>query len=255
MAGDPDEPDASFNSAWIKVRWAEQQFGELQAIAKRFIEEHNKAAGLSEDGERFMHTKQIHPFIPCHAGDIIFSARSALDCCWMGLKRANDASAGKGTLPRADTREELVGSLRKFSVESAFTGSDELVLNGVRPYRDGNEALWFGGKVDNWNKHNMIVLTAQKSHIHSVVLINPLRRVDISFNDFKVVGSPPEGGGIIGGVSLQVHPDHKPVMTSEIILVSRKPVDERPLIPFLAALLKETREAVELFTATFGTKG
>lgn len=38
----------------------------------------------------------------------------------------------------------------------------------------------------------------------------------------------------------------------DLLLVSRYPEDQRSLIPFLNAALKETREAVELFVTTFG---
>ena len=47
----------------------------------------------------------------------------------------------------------------------------------------------------------------------------------------------------------------KPNISVDVILVMREPVDERPLLPFLWAALKETNEAVELFVSTFGKKG
>ena len=65
-------------------------------------------------------------------------------------------------------------------MEAVFQGTDSFILDKVKPYRDGNEAIWFAGKVDNWNKHNMLVVTLQRS----------------SINEFTGTVHNPSGGGI-----------------------------------------------------------
>lgn len=134
-------------------------------MSDRFLEEQreigllrkNQATGIVELGG-----ENLPLDFPLVAGDCIFSFRSALDCCWSGLHRSLDRRSGKTTLPRGKVRQEVSGTLKNNSVEKGFPGSDELILDGIRPYEEGNRAIWLGAQFDNWNKHNMLI-----AQIHS----------------------------------------------------------------------------------------
>lgn len=230
------------------MRWAELHINQINKVVNAFVQRHDQTGGMAADNQRLLNTEALHPFFPLHVGDAIFSLRSALDCCWMGLRRAIDANADKGTLPRGDTWKELKGTVKNTLVEKSFKGAEEFILDGIRPYKDGNEVIWFGGKIDNWNKHNMVIVQMQNTRVRSILL-----KGRIGITDCDIVGHLP-GGAISANFPLEFHPDHKPDVSTQIILRSRKPADERPLVPFLSALLKETHEAVELFVSTFGKK-
>jgi hypothetical protein len=183
------------------------------------------------------------------AGDAIFSLRSALDCCWMGLKRAVHAEAAKHTLPRKDTRDDLVKFLVKVSMEHSFKGADRFLLDTLRTYRDGNEALWFAAQVDNWNKHNMLVTTVQRTTVASFSGTFP------GGGRLESEGNQIEGNVQLfnfSGPAANFQPDADADIFFEVMLVSRKPVDKRPLLPFLSKVVKDTQEAVEAFAREFG---
>jgi hypothetical protein len=165
----------------------------------------------------------------------------------MGLKRAIDATASKGTLPRGMSREEVKGTLEKSSIEQTFIGVNALILDTVKPYQSGNEVLWFTGQADNWNKHNMLLLALQSISV-SMSGVGP------GGGTFKIEGDQFLGCENLRAISLGpgVELDREPAVAFAIILKSRTPADERPLEPFLLAALKGTHEAVQSFASQFG---
>lgn len=245
---DKSEPDASFQSARLKVEWANKQINALNAGVKQFIEMHNNAP-ITKGGKGFLNLKPVPADFSLLAGDAIFNLRSALDCCWMGLRRAMGRE-GKKTLPRAETRKELINTMKNASVEDTFKGSDAFIIDRISACKDGNEVLWFGGQVDNWNKHNMIILTTQGTDVRDAVVKNDTGFTMVMRDNY--VEGHIEGGSIKFDGPVSLSPDHKANIATDIFIVSRDPVDKRALIPFVTSLLKETHEAVELFVATFG---
>lgn len=245
---DKSEPDASFESARLKVEWANKQINALNAGVKQFIEMHNNAP-ITEDGKGFLNLKPVPADFSLLAGDAIFSLRSALDCCWMGLRRAM-GKEGKKTLPRAKTRKELIETMKKASVEEAFKGSDALIMDEINACQDGNEILWFGGQVDNWNKHNMIILTTQGTEVRDAVVKSDAGFTMVMRDNY--IEGHIEGGSIKFDSPVSLSPDHKANIAADVFIVSKDPVDKRPLILFVTSLLKETHKAVELFVATCG---
>lgn len=248
--GDPLEPNRSFNSARLKVRWAEYHINNLAKIETEFIRKQNESSGIAPDQLGFMHYEQIHPFFALHAGDAIFSLRSALDCCWMGLERSLDAGADKGTLPRCDTLDELKKSPKMKILERRLEGLEKFICEIVRPFKAGHEEIWFAGKIDNWNKHNMIVLTSHRTELQSAVFQN-VEGGTFQFRNCVFEGHAP--GGLIGSDRpLSLALNNAVRFTTEIVLVSIKPPNERPLMPFLSVLLETTDKVVEAFVARFG---
>jgi hypothetical protein len=250
--GDPREPDLSFGHALVKVIWAEQKIHQLNNYLNALFDAYRKTAvpPFDPDTGHFMVENFGMPMeVPLIAGDAIFSLRSALDCCWMGLRRAIHGPLDtKATLPRKDTREEMIGTLEKASVEQRFAGINDFVLDEVKPYRKGNEVLWLVGQADNWNKDNMIIMALTGTRVDNFSGTLPLGgRFEVSGGQF--IGDFP-GPVMNFGPGCEV--ENNPDLTFDVFLVSRKPVDERPLMPFLFAALKDTSEAVNAFIEKFG---
>lgn len=141
---DVSEPDASFYHARVKVAWADQNLQHLNASVNGFIENH---AGIplfnANENTRRVVGVGVQPPIEYAllASDIIHSLRSALDCCWTGLKRAADKKSRGGTLPRGRTRDEVKSTLKGASIEVSVQGSDQFLLDILLAYEEGNEVL------------------------------------------------------------------------------------------------------------------
>lgn len=252
-SGDPREPDLSFSHACLKVDWAKQGLQHFEIQLREAMDFYVKTSGPRHDSEtgRLIVGGPLNPAIALMAGDIIFSLRSAIDCCWMGLKRAVQADADKGTLPRADTADGVKGAVEKAAMEARFPGIGDFILDEIRPYRFGREAIWFAAKIDNWNKHNMLLLAGRSTTInnHTLVGTNPTgRKLFMSIENSVVIG---EDSFVRLPTDLAIEHEHASVRV-DIILQSREPVDERLLMPFLLDAYRNTAECVELFATRFG---
>ena len=254
--GNPHEPNLSFSHAQFKVAWAEKNINHFVEEVETLIRGYHQSSAVNLDpqtGRLSITGGSLPIWVPLAAGDIIFNLRSALDCCWMGMKRSINRDATKGTLPRAEDRKSVVGSLGKVSMESAFQGSDAFILDEIRPYREGRENLWTIAQVDNWNKHNMLIMAARETNsgtIHIEAEREGGGKVNFYASNNKVLG-----GGSMGLFNFD--PDatvryHQANTTFDIILQFREAIAERPLIPFLRGALKDTKECVDLFVSRFG---
>lgn len=242
---DLPEPDLSFLNAEVKVAWAKQHVQNLITMANRLIELYEQSAVRDLNEREIQELYALGNTVELMAGDAIFSLRSALDCCWMGLIRASDPDTSKTTLPRADTREGVEGTVKKAAVEATFPGAEKFILDEIRPYKSGREVLWWAAKLDNWNKHNMLLCTTrttQADYLH----IRTMEGGSLTFVNSKIHNSTLIASGHGS------HPDNDADLTTEIIVQCRETGEERPLIPFITALSEETTEAVELFFSTFG---
>lgn len=249
--GNPEEPNLSFSSAAYKVQWAEKQIDVLQRATDSLFQQYRESGSGGFDPQAkigFIRNIGFHPFHACLAGDIIFSLRSALDCCWMGLRRAINANAVKDTLPTGPAHEVKL-TIKKTSVETTFPGVERFLLKELMAHEGGNEILWFLRQADNWNKHNMLLLVGQHTHAGKAVWNFPgggkVELENVGFGGFQdgFLGAPATGAPWL---------DDKSDIAFDVILKSRKPVDERLLMPFLRAALVDTRKGVDDFIRLFG---
>ncbi|WP_164549742.1 hypothetical protein [Altericroceibacterium xinjiangense] len=251
--GDPDEPERSFADARAKVSWAKFNLIYLEKKFADLTKEFQKSGGASYNskaGQFAIGNAPVDPFYSCLAGDIVFSLRSALDCCWMGLRRAIDSEAGKGTLPRGNP-ESVEAVIQKASLRTKFPAAAEFILSELKPFKNGNETLWFIAQVDNWNKHNMLMLVIQHSHFEDARFNG--QGIEIKLTNSGIVNFP-DDNGIIGSPAFgPIYLDQTSSVSCELILCLQKPADKRPLIPFLKAALQETERGVGRFADFFGS--
>jgi hypothetical protein len=254
------EPDLSFHSAWLKVRWAEQQIKQLVPRCNSFIKEHTHAFAIegNPDGtwSIVVKTDSIPGDIPLLAGDVVHNLNSALDYCWMGLHRSVDPKAKKLTMPRGDRWEEVKGAFKNAATKLVLPHVVDFVLDAIQPYNatpdgDGNNALWLLGKFDNWNKHNLLIVSTVATHIKSASIGSEFGAIKHALiSECSAEGARrlftfklPPGDRLI----FQREPD----ITFAIIVSTGKAGEEGSLVPLLGSMLHQTARAVKLFHATF----
>lgn len=95
--------------------------------------------------------------LPVWTGDAIHNLASSLDYLWSSLARqAEPDLARRAHFPRHETRQNLIDMVSKSPVTKAFPVIEELILNNIKPYKDGNFRLWTVGKLDNIDKHRLL---------------------------------------------------------------------------------------------------
>jgi hypothetical protein len=174
----------------------------------------------------------------------------------MGLHRSVNPKAEKFTMPRGDRWEEVKGRVEKAAIQLGLPDVVDFVLDAIQPYNvasdgDGNKPLWLLGKFDNWNKHNLLIVSTVATHINSALIGSEqgaIKHCVISqcsaegaqrLFTFKL----PPGDRLI----FQRDPD----IAFAIIVKTGKAGEEGGLVPLLGSMLQQTARAVKLFHATF----
>jgi len=252
------EPLHSFDSAWLKIHWANQHVSKLKTLCNIFIQHHAYSVQMNHDPERdeyrftVLPTQPIPVDIPLSLGDAIHNMRAALDYCWMGLYRAaKPGVTTKYTFPMAERRKDLEETLRKAPIETAFKGTNDLILNRVKPYKEGNFLLWALNKLDVRDKHNLLIPSLAVTLIKNVTITGD-NVGGIHFANCNIQANKPFGlARFTGGGFANLKFEHEPETTVEIVFGKGQFVDDQPLLETVGTMLKLSAEVVQLFRKTF----
>jgi hypothetical protein len=253
------EPDWSFLQAGAKVQWANQHIAYLNSIVEGFVKGHPQPVFFEQDAQGSIHIKAnvaqpMPASIPLMAGDIVHQLRCALDYCWMGLNRSLGDGSEKRTTPFAKDERGLIRTIKNTAVYKSIEGVEDFVVNKLATYEGGNRTLYLVTQLDNWDKHNLLVVTVGITEINKLHAINKLTNGGVRMKNCQVGHSNPFTIAIVtpeGEHDFDCYADMAFTIFVRHVENLSAPMDE-PLMPFLMAALKETDKAVNLFRATFG---
>ncbi|WP_127596700.1 hypothetical protein [Nitratireductor alexandrii] len=178
----------AFFQARLKVNRADRHFQEAQAWFKGYIE--SDFCKLIEErdpetgGQSFrVEAAPIPPDLVLAIGDTFHSLSCAIDYVMTGMARAAGISAARVGFPTDETRQALRQSFiapkkagakdpPKRRIMKTFPAFVMLLLQSIKPYRGGNFLLWEVRKVDNIDKHNLIVPSVTISELRGVSLLD-----------------------------------------------------------------------------------
>ena len=96
--------------------------------------------------------------LPIVMGEAIHNLSIALDYLWNGVVRVVSPDLkGREHFPRHKCRRELVDKVSKTPVVQKLPGAKDFIVDHIRPYKDGNLLLWTIGKLDNIDKHRLLI--------------------------------------------------------------------------------------------------
>ncbi len=196
-------PNNAYRQALAKLDWAKQHLKKFNA-ASRVFHDTNPLSTFTkvnpETGELVYYVGEI-PEIPAHisliAGDVLHSLRSALDYLACGMVETvttntkfpigHSAQAYKSSLGR------LVPGLNQEALE---------VLHEIKPYQGGNLLLWTLHRLDNIDKHRLLLAACITEFTHGltpeeIAVQEPLGPKDIPFRLSKEVLNLPAGTQVI----------------------------------------------------------
>jgi hypothetical protein len=153
----------------VKSKWAEKQLrnlaAEILALQHTIVVERDKNTGVAPHpitfmwGEGFPKVPTISFDAVCLAGDIIHNLRAALDhlaqqLALIGCPTLTDKELRQIEFPIAETltkyeadKARKVRGMRPEAVEE---------IDRLKPYKDGNDALWRIHELDNIDKHRTL---------------------------------------------------------------------------------------------------
>jgi hypothetical protein len=91
-------------------------------------------------------------------GDAIHNLRTALDLAWIEIYEHLRIEVTSNTsFPIRETREDLIGTLQGAPKIKGHSGLYTLIIDDIKPYAGGNDAIWPLHKLDILDKHKLIL--------------------------------------------------------------------------------------------------
>lgn len=166
-----------FRGAKLKVDRAKRHVAEFQHVAigylksdfYRVINEANQDSGFY--GIRVDIIVEPPPELFLCMGDAIHNLRTALDYVATKIVRDHTGSAQFVTFPFDELRQTLMARAKNGPLELALPGITDLIIDQIRPFKQGDGLLWALTKLDKIDKHNMLVPTVAPTFIRMENLV------------------------------------------------------------------------------------
>ncbi|QYJ00737.1 hypothetical protein KUV46_15615 [Thalassovita mediterranea] len=253
-------PPKAFIGAKLKFARACEHLEALQAGIAEFEAsdfytikiEHDPAT--EECSLVYEQTKGIDPIICLALGDAIHNFRSALDYCWMTLVRAHtqnpDAKrSGKNQFPFRETEEELSTIMKSINIKDSFPAIEKIILNDVRPFKRADSLLWGLNKLNNIDKHNLLMPTVSYGVIKELLIVTPSGFTARFGPNARFAGDR---------LSLMVGPGFKDAeikrleqAPAELVFGNTKIFERQPILATMQQIASETRSVILKFEQSF----
>lgn len=155
--------DDLFTGSESKIRRAQHLVAELESCIQQFLRNGACSVEVHEDPASGVHRlkvlamKPLPEDIPLIVGDIVNNLRSSLDILVSAFIRTAGGNVALGSLPVHETRDSLLGALARSEIQKVRPDVADFILKSVKPYKDGNLELWSLSKLDNVNKHRLVI--------------------------------------------------------------------------------------------------
>ena len=106
---------------------------------------------------------EVPPMISVIAGDILFNLRSALDHLAFQLVIANPACTSKKGIyfPFGENEPDYMASESRGVIET-FAKTAVERIDALKPYKGGNDFLWWLCRLNNIDKHRLLITTSMR---------------------------------------------------------------------------------------------
>ena len=160
----------------LKVARAKIHLRELEGISARFMNAKPYAVGTKRNAEKRLvyfvsRIVEVPPEIPVVAGDVLQNLRSALDHIAYRL-----VLSGAGSMPTQHVYFPIALDLQRYNEKKTrdLRGASPAVINAVdavKPYRGGTDALWRLHKLNNIDKHRLLLTVGSAFHSFDVAAV------------------------------------------------------------------------------------
>ena len=243
--------DGLLNSKF-KIEWAMQHINQLKSLIDEIASEDPVWTEVdAKTGEHIVYVgikPRARITISLGIGDIVHNLNTSLDYIWSGLARHIDPSLiSKVTFPRHETRENLEDLLRKGPVHKAFPEVGPIILDRVKPYKDGNGVIWRLNKTDNACKHRMPIIAGTFHGIENIIITTDQGgRVSMS-NSIIQTNSP---AALVCGPS-PFHIQDQSKTTTKVIFGKNEWFSGQPVLETLVNLTQAVSQVQNAFVETF----
>jgi hypothetical protein len=245
--------------AKFKVEWAKNHINGIEYLIKEMTSAQGYIVKPYNDAQSGTYRLYIGPKdgipagLPLHIGDAIHNLNSVMDFLWSGLARSvNSEIASKITFPRDEKRENLAARLSRgidASINQEFSQAKSFILDIVKPYKRADGLIWSLNKLDNINKHRMLIATTN--------IIGFKRDLVVQSEDGSIVCHSANatintsGPNLVIGFAtpFTVNDDFEP--TIGVIFGERDHFSGEPILATVIKLVEAVEDVIQSFEANF----
>jgi hypothetical protein len=182
--------------------------------------------------------------IPLAIGDAIHNLRASLDFLAYELMSASGTIDEQMRFPFYKEEDNLRKQVGKSGLlKNCGPDVARLIVDGVKPYKDGNYDLWAMNKLDNIDKHRLIVPVFVATDVYGISGVDE-SGWRLKNNTKSIVGS-----GFFPYVELGTNfkLDHPPFVACSVYFREGQYFDGRDVIPTLQTLAQKVTDVIEAF--------
>jgi hypothetical protein len=209
----------------VKLKRAEKHISDLTIAIAAFHKEHRDFIGrkIDTNGNQVVYVKYV-PEIPIMisaiVGDVLQNIRSTLDHLAYRIVISNPLTTSRKNIffPCGESEEEYMASERRRVIEQA-SGKAIKRIDALKPYKGGNDTLWHLIRLNNIDKHRLLLTTAMKYKYRTATKLDYWRMC-------ATIGKGNDPGGIL---SLIRHTNFdgpiEPLKVGDVIYIKPRVVD------------------------------
>jgi hypothetical protein len=235
-----------FEGAHAKLGRASQHIVELKALFEEFLSKPFCEIAVEDEpnGRKRIVVRSVARLPPDSAvivGDAVHNIRAALDHAMVQLLgRSKDAYFPVGKT-RADAEGHATFRWIKINKPALAT----LLQQKIVTYETGGPSIWAASRLDNVDKHNLLIPNLVVKKLAGVRLETPNLRMGAG-NDFFL-----EEGGVVNFASIPDGPITiiDPGTPAAALLFAADPLVGHPIVSSLEEMMKQASEAIAILEA------
>lgn len=232
-----------------KIRRAQRLISELEACLQQFLRDGACSVEVHEDTTTGSHLlkvvtpKPLPEDIPLIIGDAANNLRSALDILISAFIRKAGGNVAVGSLPVHETRENLEGALQRSEIQKMRPDVAQFILNTVKPYKDGNFSVWALSKLDNVNKHRLVI------PVIAVTRLSGISARDDNNNTFTNLTVTVDHGRIMNLIQTgaRMHITNPGTPAIAVLFDQGHPFEGQPVVQTLHQLVSHISNVIQSF--------
>jgi hypothetical protein len=246
--------DTPFLSARRKIERANYHIDEAKSQIAAFLTTDFRRPFVEKDMEtgnlrlNFWHPpRHAMPAFGATIGDAVHNLRCALDHTISEIVRMLGGNDVNVHFPMHETREELEKSIDHGLKKKIGPELCSFIVETIKPYRAGNYPLWALNKLDNLDKHRMILVADYELSV-GLYVVDENSTGPFPENQFCILA---DGGAVAEGSPAYLHNQAYANPTIDIRFDERHFFEDEPVIPTLEQLSEFVSGIVETLAAHF----
>ena len=228
-----------FNGAKLKVKRADQHISELQQFISEFLKTDFCRIFIEvdpNDGNQILKFQSIRDMpheLPLVIGDVIHNLRSALDLmtCEIVTMAGESVDRNIEFLVR-DDRDKLITAINDRKIKAAPKSIIDLIVDTIKPYKGGNDALCALHDLDILDKHKLLIPVASVNALMGAVVEDDSHNV---FNFGRIMVGPSGKLNLVKTASkMKITKPGQPAFA--LLFDKGYPFEGQPVIPTLHQL-------------------